>query len=204
MTWALITGEYPPQASGVADYTFALAAALVAEGDAVHVFAPPCVTVSTVAYGITVRRLPDAFGPRCRRMLGAALAALLEPRAAVLQYVPQTFGLRGCNIPFTRWLRTLRGYPLFVMFHEVSVTVRPATPLKYRVQAFATRIMAKSVIDAGDALLISTPAWEGLIRRLGSPRRQFERSRVSSDRSPWFVDYFGTIHSSPQLPIPFD
>jgi glycosyltransferase involved in cell wall biosynthesis len=164
-TWALITGEYPPQLGGVADYTRSVAASLAADGDDVRVFAPLAGASDIVESGISVQRLPDHFGSRSRRLLQRALAELPHPRAAVVQYVPQAFGMRGCNIPFARWLRTLCGYPLFIMFHEVSVTVRPSTPLKYRLQALATRAMAVSATVAADAIFISTPAWEPLVRR---------------------------------------
>jgi len=40
LTWAIITGEYPPQAGGVSDYTRIVAEALVAAGDEVHVWTP--------------------------------------------------------------------------------------------------------------------------------------------------------------------
>jgi hypothetical protein len=164
-TWAFITGEYPPQRGGVADYTQRLADALAAEGDDVRVYAPPHAGADTDEPGVRVQRLPDHYGARSRRMLEQALAGLPHPRAAVVQYVPQSFGMRGCNIPFARWLRTLAGYPLFVMFHEVSITVGPGTPLKYRLQALATRTMARSAIRAADAMFVSTPAWEPLLRR---------------------------------------
>ena len=164
-TWALITGEYPPQRGGVADYTRLLATALAADGDDVRVYAPPHDAPDAVEPGITVHRLSDHFGARGQRMLKHALADLPHPRAAVVQYVPQSFGMRGCNIPFARWLRTLRGYPLFVMFHEVSVTAVRGTPLKYRIQAFATRQMADAAIHAADAMFVSTPTWEPLLRR---------------------------------------
>jgi glycosyltransferase involved in cell wall biosynthesis len=181
MTWALLTGEFPPQYGGVADYTQVLAFALAAAGDDVHVFAPPCADAIAPSAGISVHRLPDHYGSRSRRFLQSALAELPAPRAAVLQYVAQSFGLRGCNVPFARWLRHLRGFPLYAMFHEVSVTVRPDTPLKYRVQALATRVMAASVIRAADALFVSTPAWVPLIRRLAAPSGTIDWTPVPSN-----------------------
>ncbi len=180
MSWALLTGEYPPQHGGVADYTRVLARALAAAGDAVHIFAPPCRQPDDPEEGIAVHRLPDVFGRKSRMVLQASLAALPSPRAAILQYVPQAFGLRGCNVPFARWLGALRGYPLFVMFHEVTVTVLPDTPLRYRVQALATRIMASHVIEAADATFVSTPTWVPLIRRLGRSRSSIDWTSVPS------------------------
>jgi glycosyltransferase involved in cell wall biosynthesis len=180
MSWVLLTGEYPPQRGGVADYTQHLAAALAADGDSVHVLAPPWGERLDHVDGITIHRLPDRYGPRSRAFLRPLLSAVPSPRAAVVQYVPQAFGMRGCNIPFAMWLRALRGYPLFIMFHEVSVTVRPDTPLKYRLQALATRIMASHAIGAADVSFVSTPAWEPLLHRLGSPRSPIDWTGIPS------------------------
>jgi glycosyltransferase involved in cell wall biosynthesis len=168
MSWALIAGEYPPQSGGVADYTRGLARMLAAGGDSVRVFAPPCDAASMGDDRVSVQRLPDVFGPRSRSLLHTALMNIPRPRAAILQYVPQSFGMRGCNIPFAAWLRSLHGYPLWVMFHEVTVTVRPSTALKYRVQAFATDLMAKQVIAASDTALVSTERWTPLLHTLSS------------------------------------
>jgi hypothetical protein len=38
--WHMITGEYPPQAGGVSDYSRVVARGLAAAGDTVHVYAP--------------------------------------------------------------------------------------------------------------------------------------------------------------------
>jgi glycosyltransferase involved in cell wall biosynthesis len=182
-TWALITGEYPPQRGGVADYTLILASALTAGGDAVHVFAPPCAGRPPTPGAISLHRLPDEYGPRARAMLTSALAEIPAPRAVVVQYVPQSFGLRGCNIWFARWLRTLTGYPLFVMFHEVSVVIGRDTPLKYRLQDVVMRAMARYAIGAADAIFTSTPSWEPLIDTLRSPHAALDWTAVPSNIS---------------------
>ena len=39
--WAVLTGEYPPQPGGVADYTALVAGGLAAASDLVTVYAPP-------------------------------------------------------------------------------------------------------------------------------------------------------------------
>jgi glycosyltransferase involved in cell wall biosynthesis len=181
MTWALITGEYPPHHGGVADYTATLARELASRGDAVRVFAPPCGSPDIAEPGITVHRLPDVFGARGRRAAQAILDALPHPRAAVVQYVPQAFGMRGCNVAFAAWLTRLRRYPLVVMFHEVAVTVRPETPLTYRLQAAITRVMARFALRAADVILISTPAWDARLRALGTPRAAPDWAPVPSN-----------------------
>jgi glycosyltransferase involved in cell wall biosynthesis len=183
MNWVLIAGEYPPQLGGVADYTYMLARRLADQGDRVFVFSPACDVADTSfeITGVSVHRLPDTFGFRGRKALASLLSFVPKPRTAVLQYVPQSFGLRGANIPFALWLRRLSGYPLFTMFHEVSITVKNDTPLKYRLLAMATTSMAQSVIAASDAIFVSTPLWETLIRRLGSPRGTVDWTPVCSN-----------------------
>jgi glycosyltransferase involved in cell wall biosynthesis len=185
MTWVLVAGEYPPQRGGVADYTFLLARSLAGQGDRVCIIAPPAASGESgpTIEGVTVHRLPDNFGVRGRRLMRSILASVAKPRALVLQYVPQSFGLRGCNIPFALWLRRASGYPLFTMFHEVSITVTDETPFKYRLQAIATRMMARSVIAASDAIFVSTPGWESLIRELGLPRVAIDWTPVCSNIS---------------------
>ena len=211
-TWVLIAGEYPPQAGGVADYTRGLARMLGAAGDRVVVFAPPCDAPDVTSdAGVTVHRLSNVFGSKARAELRIALDAIPRPRAVIVQYVPQSFGLRGCNVPFTAWLRTLRGSPLWVMFHEVTVTVTPRTPLKYRLQAIATRAMARLAIGAADAAFVSTERWIPLLHALSkrvpdvtcipvpsnielypdAKESRLARQRYGTDSKPLF-GHFGT------------
>jgi len=216
MSWALITGEYPPQTGGVSDYTRNLARMLAAGRDCVTVFAPPCDGESPHDDNVRVVRLPDAFASRGRTALRAALLEIPAPRAAIVQYVPQSFGMRGCNLPFSSWLRSLHGYPLWVMFHEVTVTVRPSTPLKYRIQALATRAMARHAIAAADAAFVSTERWEPLLRGLSSSvpsvtclpvpsnialhadalRRSEIRARFTCTERPLLYGHFGTYQDA--------
>src|SRR5262245_59769784 len=60
--WHLVTGEYPPQPGGVADYTRLVAQGLAAAGDTVHVWAARAPGDTPQDVGVTVHRLPDHFG----------------------------------------------------------------------------------------------------------------------------------------------
>ena len=62
--WHLITGEYPPQPGGVADYTRLVAQGLADVGDKVHVWTQTAEGVPYDDRGVTVHFLPDCFGPR--------------------------------------------------------------------------------------------------------------------------------------------
>lgn len=161
-TWAIITGEYPPQPGGVSGYTWVVAQALAAHGETVHVFAPPTADAE-LASAVHVHRLSDRFEARGRRELFAALEALPKPRRVVLQFVLQSFGRRAVNAPFVWSLRRLRRYPLWIMFHEFALDDQPAESFPRRVQAWMTRRLARSAARAADLALVSTPAWEPLI-----------------------------------------
>jgi len=163
--WAILTGEYPPQAGGVADYTRQIAAGLTATGDAVTVFAPPVCGWSECADpGVAVVRLPDHFGPRGLGALGRALVRC-RPDRILVQYVPHAYGYKSMNLPFVVWLarRPPRIAPLWVMFHEVAVPFgwRPAVNL---VLGTAHRLMAQIVAGAADRIFVSVPAWEAYLR----------------------------------------
>ena len=162
--WAVLTGEYPPQAGGVSDYTRQVCGGLAAAGDRVTVFAPPCAG-EVSDNGVTVVRLPDHFGRRAR-------AAVVEhltkdpPDRVLVQYVPHAFGMKGMNLPFARWVRRLKRLaPVWVMVHEVAFPfVR--RPLKHNLIAAANRLMARWVALAADRLFVTIPAWGELLRRL--------------------------------------
>lgn len=163
MTWAIITGEYPPQPGGVSGYSWIVAHALAAAGDAVHVFAPAADSADLPS-SVIVHRLPDVFGARGRRELYAALDALPRPRRALLQFVLQAFGMRAVNAPFIWSLRRLRGYPLWIYFHEFALDDNPRESLPRRIQAYLTRRLARIAARHADHAFVSTPAWTPLVR----------------------------------------
>jgi glycosyltransferase involved in cell wall biosynthesis len=162
MTWAIVTGEYPPQPGGVSGYTWVVAHALAAAGDEVHVFAPPA-GAAELPSPVHVHRLSDTFGPRGLRELRAGLAALPAPRRVLLQFVLQAFGMRAVNYPFIRALHSLHGYPLWIYFHEFALDDNPAESLPRRAQAYLTRMLARMASRAADRAFVSTPAWSPLI-----------------------------------------
>lgn len=179
-TWAILTGEYPPQAGGVADYTRVVARRLADAGDRVTVFAPTCAgEVSDT--GVSVVRLPDHFGRRGRAVVLDHLRRTKTDRILV-QYVPHGFGRKAMNVPFAGWVRfTLRRVaPVWVMFHEVAFPfVR--RPLKHNLIAVANRLMARLVADAADRVFVSTPAWGTLLRTLAPRGRPAEWLPVPSN-----------------------
>lgn len=170
-TWAIFTGEFPPQRGGVADYTHQLATHLAGAGDRVHVFAPPCAEAlsSDECTGddlVALHRLPDHFGWRSRRMLNAALKQLPPDTRLLVQYVPQAFGARGMNIGWCRWLwrQARRSREIWTMFHEVAYPFEPGQALRHRLLAHVTHRMARRVARASTRTFVSIPAWGELIQ----------------------------------------
>ncbi len=99
----MITGEYPPQAGGVSDYSRVVARGLAAAGDTVHVYAPEFPENDSPEDGITIRRLPGHFGPRALAQLSRVPGRRPGDRILV-QYVPHAFGFKAINLPFCLWL----------------------------------------------------------------------------------------------------
>src|SRR5450631_3535034 len=113
IVWHMITGDYPPQAGGVSDYSRMVARGRAAVGDTVHIYSSECegprrdsadsVETVTGAGGIIVHRLPGRFGPRAL----VKLSRMLERHAGerlLIQYVPHAFGFKAMNLPFSLWL----------------------------------------------------------------------------------------------------
>jgi glycosyltransferase involved in cell wall biosynthesis len=165
MHWALVTGEYPPQPGGVADYTALVARGLVAAGDAVTVFAPPAAAPEVEPHGVRVRRLADHFGPRSLAVLDRELHR--RPGRVLLQYTPHAFGWKAMNVPLCAWLWARRP-PLDVMFHEVAFPFEPGQPWRHRLLATVQRGMAALLLRAAARVFVSIPGWEPLLHRLAA------------------------------------
>jgi glycosyl transferase family 4/glycosyl transferase family 1 len=176
-TWHVITGEYPPQPGGVSDYTRQLARGLADAGDAVEIWAPPCDDEkdadgergreSFSSDGrekdsrprIRVHRLPDRFGFRSLRVLSHALHRAPAPRRVFLQYVPQSFGWKGANLPFCLWLRSRRRESIWVMFHEVMFRADGSEKASRQALSTIQRWMARLVAGAAERAFVSIPGW---------------------------------------------
>ena len=207
--WAILTGEYPPQAGGVADYTEQVARGLANAGDRVNVFAPPCALPDcNPLEGVSVHRLPDHFGVWGLNHLESMLSAGDRPDQILVQYVPQAFGYKAMNLRFARWIarRALHIAPVWVMFHEVMVPFR-WWPMKNAILATAHKRMARRIAGAADRVLVSIPNWGERIRRISPDSKPAEWLPIPSNipiadlsqadpkldgRSPRTVGHFGT------------
>jgi glycosyltransferase involved in cell wall biosynthesis len=164
-TWHIITGEYPPNEGGVADYTRLVALGLVAHGDRVHVWAPAVTDGEPVEAGVEVHRLPCGFGPRTLDALGRGLAAA-GPGQLLVQYVPQGFGMRGMNLPFCVWLFERRRAGITIMFHEVAVALGWQQSMRHNVIGAVNHAMAFALTRAARRCFVGAAGWEPRLRAL--------------------------------------
>jgi glycosyltransferase involved in cell wall biosynthesis len=162
-----VTGEYPPQPGGVADYTALVARALTDAGDSVTVYAPPTDRGAEADIPeVKVVRLPDHFGPRSLVALHTRLSREGRQARLLVQYVPHAFGFKAMNLPLCWWLTLPRQLPLWVMFHEVSCPVDRGLAWKHRFLGHVTRLMAGMVARSARRILVSAPVWESVLRTL--------------------------------------
>jgi glycosyltransferase involved in cell wall biosynthesis len=172
--WSILTGEYPPQAGGVSDYSGIVASALCAAGDNVIVYAPtlprPLLSADS---GVTVDRVSGHFGARSLAYVGQAVGT--SRRRMFVQYVPQAFGCKGMNLTFCLWLlRQSRRHDVWTLFHEVAYPLQLRQPLKHNFLGIVNRVMAMLVARASARIFVTIPAWEAILRPLIPKSRQVE------------------------------
>lgn len=186
-SWEILTGEYPPQPGGVSDYTRRLAQGLAARGGPVRVWCPGYAgqdnpVVTAVDGPVVVDRLRSGFGPPGLRTLSSALGAAGKRRLLV-QYVPNAFGLRGTNVPFTRWLlrRRKAGDDVRVMFHEPFL---PWESVRHWPLAAAQRLMAATLLRAARCVYVSTESWAPCLRPFAPAGTTFRTLPIPSNIDP--------------------
>lgn len=170
--WHLLTGEYPPDRGGIGDYTRLLARALADHGRQVHVWTPSD-AFDSEADGVAVHAMGGVGGNALRR-LGTALDRHPAPRRLLVQYAPQAWGMRGMNLPFTRWLLARRraGDDVRVMFHEPYFPFGWQRPQRNLLAAL-NRLMARTLLRASTRAYASTHVWEPLLAALAPPGLTF-------------------------------
>jgi glycosyltransferase involved in cell wall biosynthesis len=191
--WQMLTGEYPPQPGGVSDYSQLVARALADAGDRVTVWAPASAgdAPDEVYPGVAVRRLPDNFGRRSRRLLDRYLDTLPQPRRLLVQYVPHAFGWKAANVPFCLWLRSRRRDALWIMFHEVAYPRGAEYSLAENALSVVTRWMAATAGRAAQRIFVSIPAWQPLLESMIGTGRSIQWMPVPSN-VPFVGDLAGT------------
>ena len=97
--WHILTGEYPPDPGGVADYTAIIANQLAASGCEVHIWCPGEPATQT-EHGVVVHRLRGGFQPASLLAFARHLSRFTGSRNLLVQYVPHAFGMKSVNVPF--------------------------------------------------------------------------------------------------------
>ncbi len=162
--WHLLTGEYPPEGGGIADYTQLLARALADAGRQVHVWTPARVEPSASGGGVEVHGMPGLSGPTLREV-SVELDRCPAPRRLLVQYAPQAWGRRGMNVAFCRWVLARRraGDDVRVMFHEPFFPFGWQRPRR-NFLALVNRWMAALLLEASTRAYVSIAAWEPMLR----------------------------------------
>jgi glycosyltransferase involved in cell wall biosynthesis len=163
VTWAIITGEYPPQVGGVSDYTRLVAHGLSQQGDEVHVWAPACSGRDLEECAVRLHRLPGHFGLKALSQLTAGLNRLPASCRLLVEYVPHAFGWKAMNVAFCLWLASWKRQPVWLFYHEVAFPLGWTQPLKHNFLGLVTRGMASLLARASDRIYISVPAWASLL-----------------------------------------
>lgn len=159
-TLHILTGEYPPQTGGVADYCAQVAAGLAAEGWVVHVWCSGASDTTEETDGVTVHRRPGLFGRRGLTWLATSLHAWEEPRRLLLQYAPNALGMRGMNLPLCLWLLARsRRDDVRVMFHEPYFYFGWRRPWRNGLAA-VQRLMAVCLLGASRRVYVASATWE--------------------------------------------
>lgn len=165
--WAILTGEYPPDLGGVADYTRIVAEALVEAGDEVHVWTPSTGSAPAYSGGVCVHPLPDRYSPISLVQLQREIAAIPHPYRLLLQYTPNAFGLLGTNYLFAFWLAAQR-IRASIMFHELYMPLTRDHPTKYNALAVAQRVMLALVMQCAERAFVSIPEWGNQLDSYGN------------------------------------
>jgi len=168
--WQILTGEYAPDPGGVGDYTRLVAEGLAALGAEVQVWAPPSRSGDAggdvASPGVTVRREAGRWSAADLARVGRGIDRAPAPRRILVQFAPNMYGYRGMNPHLGGWLagRRRRGDHIRVMFHEVMYVVKPGDGAGRRALARVQRHLAGWILAAADAVDVSVPAWERLLR----------------------------------------
>lgn len=189
MNWVLITGAYPPDKGGLADYTSVLARELVRQGETVTVVTGPLATTAAPASAdLRLVTLSDHFGWRGLADLNVLLAAVPAPRRMFVQYVPQPFGprrssrFRGLPLTFTWWLRTQRpDLPIWTMLHEAKITAPAGSTLPRKLLARVTEQMLRWTVSSSDRIFMAMQAWQPHVEGYLSPGQKLEFLPIPSN-----------------------
>ena len=165
----VLVGEYPPQPGGVADYTRQVALGMAEAGLDVHVWAPGTEGDDREG-GVCVHRAAGSWSRRDLEALGARLDAFAGPRSILVQYTPNSWGYKGVNLGFCRWLkaRARGGDRVRSMVHEAAYPwMLRDKPTRLLALPTIHRLMLRSLLSACERIWYSTESMVPLFLRHG-------------------------------------
>jgi glycosyltransferase involved in cell wall biosynthesis len=170
----------------VADFTLAVATALGARGEHVHVWSPA--PAARIDPGVTLHPLPRGYQATALAALDRALDASPAPRRLFVQWVPHGYGYKSLNVPFCLWVRrrARRGDSVDLMVHEPFLPFARSRP-RQSLGAIVHRAMLAILLSAAGRVWVSTSSFLPEVRRFG-PRRPIPYawlpvpSPIASDR----------------------
>ena len=171
-SWNIITGEYPPQAGGVSDYTRMVAEGLAEAGDDVRIWAPPAAGPNPSSrQNIRIDRLPDHFERRGLRILAQELEKDRTARV-LLEYVPHAFRMRAMNVPLCLMLLRRRRNDITVMFHEVAYPISRNQSIRHNALGAVNHAMAAILTRAASRIFVAAQGWTGMLARYAPKGRK--------------------------------
>lgn len=217
--WHLLTGEYPPQPGGVADYAALVAAGLAGTGAEVHVWAPPVEAGSRAdEVGVIVHREAGRWASADLARLDRALNAFPTPRRLLVQYTPNAWGRKGTNLGFCQWLGRRReaGDQVWTMIHESAYHWTWRDKPSRLALAAVHRVMLHALLKASERVFFSTLAMERRLYRYGpvgrrpivwlpvmngvpvidDPERAAALKRRLAPRGALLIGHFGTFSAA--------
>lgn len=192
----LVTGEFPPQFGGVADYTQSVARALAVRRVPVHVWCPAAPGLEAAdPVGVVVHRSAGAWRRADFDRIDRELDATPAPRRLIVQWVPHAFGRRSLNVGFCAWIRRrgLAGDRIDLMVHEACFAFGEGG-VKQNIAAGVHRVMLALLLSRAHRVWISIPAWASRLRPCTLGRRlAFEWLPVPSNVP--VVDDAAAVHA---------
>jgi glycosyltransferase involved in cell wall biosynthesis len=212
----LVTGEYPPDEGGVADYTRCLADALAAQG----VFVDVLTTRRTEPTGAPPARLSSAGGVAVHGVVPSwrwpvlmqlhRAVRTLAPDIVHIQYQTAAFGMHPAINTVPRWLRQFTTVKTAVTYHDLNVPY--LFPKAGRLRRFVNLLPARFshltvATNAADHAVLAEwgRAWELALVPIGSnipdapppdyDRATFRQANGIADGTAVLV-YFGFLNAS--------
>lgn len=198
----IITGEYPPEVGGVADYTRVVAAALAASGEDVHVWCGGASARPAREGAVTVHRSLGSFDRRALANADLELQGHAAPRRLLVQWVPHAYARSSINVGFCHWVRRrarVHGDTVDVMIHEPFLPLEGG--LRQRAAALVHRLMIRLLLSDATRVWVAIPEWETLCRPF-APKGRFAWMPIPSGidvienppaRNPWRIGSAGTV-----------